>query len=413
MFKKFFWPLLAFYSANIFAQTEMTCPSFEDSQSVVKYIVENHPQVQYLGKVGDARNNAIDEAGQRPNPELDFQYDIGDSFGEKVHNTESSLKHTFELGGKRSARIKVATSQKELFQGSLREVQEKLKIRTILNLYELKQNKHLLEVYAEAIGTFKKIIRVHKRRKNLSPEDTVSLTTFELAANEYDLKKNELVTRIQELNAYFIVALGGSCELSTLKFPSEKKHWPELEVSFMESEKYSKLQKAHAALKLGDATYEKERSLSYPNLQVGPFLGSTVQGNDRNAAVGVAITIDLPILNLNSGGRARALSQKIAAEKNYQNTKMKVQVEKNQWRTIYSNAVKKIKDSLSFKYVESKHQNVEKLFKRGIISTPLVIESHRQLIDFTDSLQKQQLTALEALWNIYAIEGTIMDKTIQ
>ena len=57
--------------------------------------------------------------------------------------------------------------------------------------------------------------------------------------------------------------------------------------------------------------------------------------------------------------------------------------------------------------MEKKHKNMESLFERGLIQSSLIIEAHRQMADFTESVNEQELRAVEALWSIYALEGRI------
>ena len=62
--------------------------------------------------------------------------------------------------------------------------------------------------------------------------------------------------------------------------------------------------------------------------------------------------------------------------------------------------------------LEKKHRKIESLFKRGIISTSLVIESHRQLIEFFNTRFEFENGATEALWNIYKLNGEIENKKL-
>ncbi|MBK8422893.1 MAG: hypothetical protein IPL30_03100 [Elusimicrobia bacterium] len=60
--------------------------------------------------------------------------------------------------------------------------------------------------------------------------------------------------------------------------------------------------------------------------------------------------------------------------------------------------------------MEKKHQGMESLFERGLVQSALVIEAHRQMTDFAESLNAQELRALEALWSIYVLEGSALQE---
>lgn len=390
------------------------CSNFKTGNDVLSYVIQHHPQISYLSKVEDQVKKKIEIARQRPNPEFDFEHIKEKDFGQDVSVTESTIKHVFELGKKRRSRIEVAKNELKLFEGQYRGSKENLVVQTILGLYQLKQLSHLDHIYDEAIRTFNKIIRQYKKREILNPKEEISLTTFELASNDYKLKRAKVNNSMSKVKAFFRMALGNTCELSRkISIPNIKK-WPKLELSEKSdySENFSQIQKSKYLLDLANSQYQLEKSKAYPNLKAGPFIGNRSQQSNNNLLAGISLTFDLPVLNRNSGGKAEASSRIAAATQNYENTKMQTRIDKNLWLKIYQDAKVNISNAISQNLIEKKHKQVEKLFKRGIISASLVIETHRQLVEFTSTLQSQELVALEALWNLYAIEGSILEKKL-
>ena len=71
----------------------------------------------------------------------------------------------------------------------------------------------------------------------------------------------------------------------------------------------------------------------------------------------------------------------------------------------YRSAVKAYR-SFSLQSLYQKHENIEKLYNRGLVSTSLIIESHHQVHEIIEALHAQELTALDALWRIRIIDGT-------
>ena len=62
--------------------------------------------------------------------------------------------------------------------------------------------------------------------------------------------------------------------------------------------------------------------------------------------------------------------------------------------------------------INRKHKEIENLFDRGLISVSLLIEAHRQLIDFTKSKNDQELNAIEALARTYALDGRLFQEPL-
>lgn len=75
----------------------------------------------------------------------------------------------------------------------------------------------------------------------------------------------------------------------------------------------------------------------------------------------------------------------------------------------YQKSSKALKESVSLTDIEKKHKSVERQFERGVISSSLVIEAHRQMVDFTKSQNELELNALESLWRLKALDGSLFE----
>ena len=62
--------------------------------------------------------------------------------------------------------------------------------------------------------------------------------------------------------------------------------------------------------------------------------------------------------------------------------------------------------------ISSKHDELHKLIRRGVISAPLIIEMHREISEYYENLHAQELKALESLWTLYALRGTILEENL-
>ena len=59
----------------------------------------------------------------------------------------------------------------------------------------------------------------------------------------------------------------------------------------------------------------------------------------------------------------------------------------------------------SLRELEKKHNKVEKLFSRGVVSIPMTIESHRQQVDFLKSRFKIENEILSTYGELIMIDG--------
>ena len=66
-----------------------------------------------------------------------------------------------------------------------------------------------------------------------------------------------------------------------------------------------------------------------------------------------------------------------------------------------------IKNLPSKKTIDKKHQEVERFFKRGIIQTGLIIEVHRQMVEFEISKSELEMEAIQSKLEIFRLNGNI------
>jgi cobalt-zinc-cadmium efflux system outer membrane protein len=86
----------------------------------------------------------------------------------------------------------------------------------------------------------------------------------------------------------------------------------------------------------------------------------------------------------------------------------RLQAERAAEKAKYEAAVATLKRATGRKELRSQHERVEDFFQRGLISSSLVIEAHRQMLEFARSRHEQELTAIRALWRIRAIDGDVL-----
>ena len=398
--------LISMYTINTYAQC-----SFKSSNEILELVKKNHPSIVLNEAKGMALEATIEVAGQRPNPELDAESTIGDSIEGKIYRTSLSLKHTIELGGKRDSRINVATNTFKTGLAVAEFENQQTIIDTVIKLHRLRQVYELIPLYKESLDAFNKILKTIKKRKSLSPEQQVEGETLELAVNDYKLKISQLNSEKMDLTTHLSFFMGRNCIIPRSALPYTV-NLSENFKSDLKIENYSKLKIARLALELAKSNFELEKSNSYPNLQIGPTYEYEKLNVSRTNTVGVALTMELPILNVNGGGRAKASKDVLSASLNLRNIKKESTLDIQSWVQKYNQYKDSLKTIANKEKLEEKHRKIESLFKRGIISTSLVIESHRQLIEFFNTRFEFENGATEALWNIYKLNGEIESKKL-
>ncbi len=402
--------LILSLSLGLNFQVNSSC-SLKDANDVLGLIKKNHPQITLNKAKKHAIEKLLEKASQSPNPELNINSSFGDSIEGDVYTTSLSLQHVLELGGKQSARMKVAEKSikaRKSFSGL--EDQRSL-IDAVLKLHRLRQVHELIPLYKESLNAFNKILKTLKRRRSLSPEQEVESETLALASNDYKLKISQLNSEKDNLEKHLSYYMGKKCTLPMEVLPSSV----DLEKKFQKGQTIEKDKKVNAAknlLELAKATLDLEKSNSYPNLKIGPtyeYEKVNIRGSTR---MGLSLTIDLPLFNINSGGRAKAVRDIVSAEVNLKNSQIESSLDLEAWILKYNEFKFSLKTIANKNDLERKHRKIENLFKRGIISTSLVIESHRQLIEFSNTRFEFEQGATEALWNIYKMTGKIKDQKI-
>ena len=390
---------------------EGACPSFAVPQDVVDCVLKNHPDILRVQAEVSNLEAFSTFAGQRPNPEVSGEVLSNSSPDEAALASEMTYLHTFELGGKRGRRLDRAAAQQKIVLARVQRVQEEVGMATVLNLFRLRHIQAELHAVEEAQHTFGTIVAQYKSRRQLSPEQQVSLNVFLLAQSDYTLRRSGLAQEQGRLKQFFDLATGLKFNEVQKILPSLKTTWPRLSttvpplVGAAFKEAQAEMAFAHAELRIAD-------SIASPDLKLGPMAGLESGRGQNNKSLGGALSIDLPLYQRNQGARALAKTDVYRAEVNLNLRERELAAEWETWATAYADVISSLAEMPSIEQMEKKHQGMEDLFERGLVQSALVIEAHRQMTDYTESFNAQELRAIEALWSIYRLEGRALQEKI-
>lgn len=404
----FFWLLS---TTSSFAQGE--CEKMLRSQDVLECALKNHPAV-LQNEARKTQGSFLSEvAQQRPNPELDGNAAFGRAQGENILNSQVSLSHIFELGGKRSSRIEKAQAETEVIAAQLLKSKEETALNVVSSLFRLRQLKKEVETLDEALFTFSKIKEQLQARPKLTPDQEVALATFQLVASDYRLRKVALGGEERTLIQLIGLALNTPFVALPDLLPPSKEVWPELSASLEPPSLIgSDMNRLRAEVKSAEADLSLAQSASWPNLKIGPMFQAQTQGGISYQSFGLNLSVPLPLYQANGGGRAYAGAGLSQAEITLKSAGNQLKTEREQELSKYHAALKALQEVGTLREVEKRHQNVERLFKSGLIQSSMVIEAHRQIVDLTRNVNEQELIAVRSLWRIYAIEGRVLKEQI-
>jgi outer membrane protein TolC len=381
-----------------------SCEPLTTYDEVLSCALARHPEMGASGmEVTQAKKN-IDFAGQRPNPELSSQGIFGGSASGNYLVAEFNFAHTFELGGKRAARIQAADADLHRAQGKLLEASESVYLRTALALHRVRQIRDEWDAIEDALQTFARMGKQYRGRPRLNPEQRSSLRIFEIAEQDYKLRQaaleSERELRLREIE----LAIGKPLILTSPAFPARRENWPKLPVTDGTASN-SRAVLAEAELAKARADFGQAKAQAWPDVKAGPTLYEQKQFGQSFQAIGVNLALPLPLYNRNEAGKEAAAVGVDRAERLKLLADRENELEKSFLRHRYEAAVASLKNAATAKELLKKHEETEALFSQGFVNGTVVIEIHRQISDFLQTLNQQELAAEEALIRFNALTG--------
>lgn len=403
--------LALFMSASIgVAQTTPSkCDSIATYKDVLQCALENNPESLQAKLLLEQNRNLVGMAEQIPNPEIDTQFLEGKIDQGKYKYSQINVAQPFELGGKRSARIRRSEMQVANTEYDLKLAQERVYLSTYLAMVRLRQIETELEIYDDALTTFDKIRKQYQSRPRMTPEQKATYTIMDIAANDYRLRKKPLLNEARETEKLLELSVGRKLDIRSDFYPAFKKKWPTVSnISASTIENSLTLKKSLADLELAKAELDEAKSLSWPDLKLGPSFETQSQGSEKINSFGLNLSFTIPLFNVNGSGRSYARAgvnraeMLLAATRRTENQQLQLQVER------YKDAIEALESSISSADLQRRHREVESAFANGVVPSSLVIEIHRQLADYSKSLSEQENIAIESLAKIYSMQGRLL-----
>ena len=405
MKKLFFITFLIPFSEALAADSKASdCKSSTSATELVRCAIKSSTQVKLDSLNLDSQTRLVSKARNFRNPELGIESVRGD---DGSNNLEAELLVELELFGQRSARINRAKAEKDIAEKQLLISKQDVAVQVVTTLYRLRQIDTETHLVTEAAETFTRVTKPYRGRLRLNPEQEVSLSVFELAAEENSLKIKSLEQERQKLLNQLNQLVGIETVAPAL-LPPLKTAWPEISNSV--DAQSASLQLAASELKRAQAEVSAARADSWPTINVGPKFE---RSGDEETRVGVALSMPLPLFNVNSSGRAAARSQLTRAEIQAELMRKSFENEKALLLKTYSDSANTLKNSAQKAGLTKKHQSLHRLLNQGLVNASLVIELHRQMLDYQNTLHEQELRGVESYWRLLAIAGKLEEGEVK
>lgn len=406
--------LTVFLSFALFmgAAHSSQCVAPKTPRDVLACVKERHPELQKADLNLQAADSYAQAASRWLNPEIDTRTVVGKNLGNQQLDVEVAIVQTIEIGGKRNARKKSAEASKNRLKADALAQKSEVITEAIVDLHRLRQIQREKASIDEALQTFGKLVSQYGSRPRLGPEQEVSLAVFKIAKGDYFIKKSQILEEEREVEAFFRVSAGLDLKALLGALPEFPTKWPIVKKAESLSSASPAILRAQAALDSAEAEVSAAKGEAWPDVRVGPVVQWAADGASRETLYGMQLTLPLPIWNQNGHGKTAAFLNYNGAiqEQNYAKNSQLAQ--RNRYIDVYQDAIEALKNAPSLKELESKHRNIENKFFRGLISSSLVIEAHRSIVELERSRHETELRAIKALYQIYLLDGRIEEELL-
>ncbi len=385
------------------------CSQPRNPTDIVRCALSRSPQAKAGEIVRNSQSHLVNTARQRLNPEISAEVIPNGNGGQRA---EVALLHTFELGGKRSARIEAAEAASDFAIAQLNLSLADLAVDTVKDLYLLRQKTEEEKLLKESAETFSTILRAYKRRMGLSPGQEVALSVFEIAAEESALRMSRIILERQAILASLSTRVGLSGKsIDDRLLPQLKSSWPAPAQS--NGSRSLALEVLKASSRQAEAEVRLAHAQSWPDMALGPKVEFENTNGTNDTRVGIALSLPLPVFHRNSAGRAYSSANLERIRLETQLAQNIVANDREKWLRTYEAAGAAIKRSLENAKLQQRHKTLHRLIGQGLVGATEVIELHRQIFDYQEALHEQELQGVEAQWRLLALDGKLLEGEVK
>ena len=382
------------------------CADLTSTPAILRCAVERHPAARAARLAEGQSQLGAAVARQWVNPEVNNQTTYGPQAGNHFY-AELNFAHTFELGGKRSARVAAARAGERLTHVEGDDVRVTVHLTTLTALYRLRQIEDEVASYDDALQTFARIKKQYATRPRLSPEQKASLSIFEIAEQDYRLKRTGIRIERDGHERTLELAVGRPLHPDRSALPPRRTAWPKLPGEDAEGVERAAVavKLAHAELDRSRASLEVESAAAWPDLKFGPTVTFQRQYGHAYVSYGLNFALPLPLYHRNAAGEAFAAKGIERAAAALRTTEHETRDQLYHVRKRYEDSVESLGRSLSPAELGRKHAAVERMFDQGFVTGSTIVEIHRQIADLIRTQNEHELAVVDAFVRFNALSG--------
>ncbi|MBP0595566.1 TolC family protein [Paraburkholderia sp. LEh10] len=274
----------------------------------------------------DASAGAFMQAGARPNPQLSL---LQEGFSRGERTTTALVNQTIELGGKRRARLDVASYGRELALATLDGRAAALRAQVIAAFYGLLAAQRQLQVAEESADIAARSADLADRRARAGKVSPVEATKAKVAATGVQIDLINARARVSTA-AQTLANATGSASVRARAVAGDLETVPSIEplpqlLTRLDDAPLSRMAKAE--MLRANAAVSVERARRVPDITISAGMKRVVTGGalDNQAVVGVSIP--LPIFDSNKGALLEAAHKAEKASADFDGEKAGLQLE--------------------------------------------------------------------------------------
>ncbi|WGY70067.1 TolC family protein [Burkholderia cepacia] len=265
----------------------------------------NNPALRGARADVDASAGTLMQAGARPNPEVSF---LQEGFRRAERTSTALINQTIELGGKRSARLDVASYGREAANASLDEQGAVVRAGVIAAFYGLLAAQRQLQVTEESAAIAARSADLASRRAQAGKVSPVEATKAHVAAAGVQIEVVTARGRV-EVAREKLIAVMGEARDGRLAVLGDLEVVPPVEslsalTAQLDDAPLARV--ARAEMLRSNAAVSLERARRIPDVTISAGVKRVTTGGvpDNQAVVGVSIPI--PLFNTNKGALLEA-----------------------------------------------------------------------------------------------------------
>lgn len=398
-----------------FCSAAHACESVRTPAEFLQCVLQRKPEIISARAEAESATDLKQQSGRWINPEIESEHLFGKTLGDVQYEHQIGLLQTFELGGKRGARIAAAEARENKATAD-RDAQIGEELSDALGeLLQAAQLREELAAVNSAINAYQRMLSTLRRRSVLSVEQRSTLQLFQSNFETLEDTQASLLSEQKILLATLATDLPGVKVDWAALARITVADWPEISKDLLNSvpTKNPTLRRLNALNELAFAEYESASAEAWPDLKLGPTIRFSGEGPIHSQAYGLGVSISLPIWDAR-GPLKRAThrlieASRITLEAKHTQEQLLIQEKSDSYRALRERILDRSARESFEHYIDS----VESQYARGLLGPAHVIEAYRQRIEGLRSRFQVERTALSLLLNVWTSLGDLPDPAIK